>query len=897
VTRLRVLVSRVLDVVLRRQRESRLSEEIQNHLELLTDQYVAQGMSPADARAAARREFGGVDQIKETYRDQRGFPLFETIVQDLRFAFRMLGKDRRFAVATVLALGLGVGSVSAVFTILNTMMFRALPFAEADRLVGIQGRGEDRRDVGVSYADYETLARNVTAFESLAANANDQGTVIIVDVENRDQYPPGRARRTRVSSNAFAVLGWATALGRSLRTEDDLPGAPAVVVISDDLWRLRYNADPAVIGRSVLVDDVPSTIVGVMPPRFTWPVINQLWQPLGRSLDTAAARERPSVTVTGRLRPGVTLAQVNAQLDAAAKSMPVPAPPLKKRDTFTASFLSDNVRGGNAVVPVVWTLMGVAALVLVIACANVASLLLARSMTRAREIAIRSAIGATRWRIVRQILIECLVLASVAGVLGIILSRFGARLLASGFDVYEEGAPNVTPFWVDLSMDGFTYLFVASVCVVTTLVFGLGPALYLSRANAASVLKDGARSSTVRTQRWSGALVTCEIALTLVLMTTAGLMWRTFLVLRDANLVIDTSRLTTMKVTLPTGAGQSDQSRREFVARLDERLVASGRFSSATLTAAFQVIGHTGTTRQLAIAGRASDKEGKPPTTQVASVGDRYFETLRLPIVRGRALAPDDGGVAREAVVVNEAFAERFFPNEDPIGQRIQLVDPGANGVAFAWHTVVGVARSIPSHFVNQQPPPLVYVPLRSAIESPRSVMIVLGDVPLATAASLLREEVRALNPSLALYAIQPLDRVVEIGRNAQKLLGTFLGGLASIALVLASVGVFALTAHNVVQRTQEIGVRMALGAPVGRVLWLFLRRSLTHLAIGLTLGMWGALSAGKLFGSFVLNGGATDYPTTSLVTLVLVVVAALSSTLPARRAAKVDPLVALRHD
>jgi putative ABC transport system permease protein len=896
-TRFRVLVSRVLDVVLRRPRESRLSEEIQTHLDFLIDQHIAQGMPPSAARAAARRAFGGVDQLKESYRDQRGLPFVGTIGQDLKFAFRMLAKDRRFAIATVLALGLGVGSVSAVFTVLNTMMFRALPFKDVDRLVGIQGFGEDRRGMGVSYADYESLARNVTAFESVAANGSDQGTAVIVDVENRERYPPGRARRTRVSTNAFAVLGWPTALGRSLRAEDDLPGAPSVVVISDDLWRLRYDADPTVVGRSVLVDDVPATIVGVMPPKFTWPVINQVWQPLGPSLETAAARDRQAVTVTARLRPGVTLAQVNAELDAAAKAMPVPAPPLKKRDTYTASFVSDNVNGGSAARRVVWTLMGVAALVLVIACANVASLLLARSMTRVREIAIRSAVGATRWRIVRQILIECLVLASVAGVIGLVLSRFGARFLATGFDLYEEGAPNITPFWVDLSLDAFTYLFVVSVCLVMTLVFGLGPALYLSRNNATNVLKDGGRSSTVRTQRWTGALVTGEIALTLILMTTAGLMWRTFIAIRTTDLVIDTSRLTTMKVTLPAGAGQSDQSRRDFIARLDERLAASGRLPSVAVTTAFQIIGSPGTTRQLGIAGRAIDKEGQPPTTQIMSVGDRYFETLRLPIVRGRALAPDDGGTGREAVVVTEAFVERFLPNADPIGERVQLVDPEAKGVTVAWHTIVGVARSIPSHFVNQQPPPLVYVPVRSALGSPREVTIVVGDVPLVTAATVVREELRTLNPSLALYAMQPLDKIVEIGSNAQQLLGTFLGSLAGIALVLAAVGVFALTAHNVVQRTQEIGVRMALGAPVGQVIWLFLRRSLTHLAIGLALGMWGALSAGKLFGAFVLNGGATDYPTTALVTVVLIAIATLASMVPARRAARVDPLVALRHD
>lgn len=895
---LRVWFSRLFDLVLRRQRESRLSEEIQTHLDLLTDQLIAQGMTPAAARAAARREFGGVDQIKETYRDQRGVPFIATIAHDLRFAFRMLVKDRRFTVTAVLALGLGVGAVTAVFSIVNAMMIRALPHRAPDRLVSVQSYTQERQAIATSYADYEALVRQVTAFEGLLASGSDQGAATIIDVEERQRYPPDRVRRTRVSANAFDVLGWRAALGRGFRPEDDRAGAPAVAVISDDLWRSRYGAHPSVIGRSVLIDEVPSTIVGVMPARFTWPVINQLWEPLGTAPGlTTEARARQSVSLTGRLRDGVTLARANAEMDAVAKALPAPAPPVKKTDTFTASFLGGNVHGGSGAIPVVWALFGLAALVLVIACANVASLLLARSMTRAREIAIRSAIGASRWRIVRQILIECLVLASAAGIVGVVLSRFGAQLLASGFDVYEEGSPNVTPFWVDLSMDAMSYLFIVVVCLAITVAFGLGPALYLTRARAAEVLKDGGRSSTVRTQRWTGALVVCEIALTVILMTTAGLMWRTFLVIRNADLIIDTARLTTMKATLPTGPGHSDQSRRDFFNRLDETLAASGRLPSVALTTAFQVVGPPGATRQLVIAGRRADPGAKPLTTRMTSIGDRYFETLGLPIVRGRALGAEDGGAGREAVVVTEAFVAQFFANEDPIGQRVQLVNPEAKGAVAAWHTIVGVSRAVPSPFANQPPQPIVYAPLRSGLESPRAATIVVGDVPLATAAAVVREELQALNSSLAVYGIQPLDHAVAIGSGAQRLLGTWLGTLALIALTLASVGVFALTAHSVVQRTQEIGVRMALGATLGDVVWLFLRRAFVLLALGLTIGMTGALPAGKLFGSFVLRGGATDYPTTSLVAVILVLVATCASWYPARRAARVDPMIALRHE
>ena len=895
--RVRVWLSRVVDLVSRRGREARLSEEIQAHLDLLTEQYVAQGMRPADARAAARREFGGIDQMKERYRDQRGVPGIDAWQHDLRFAVRLLRKDRRFTLATVFALGLGLGAVNAVFTLVNTMLFRELPFAEAERLVALHGWGDDRRQTGLSYTDYEALTGQVAALEAVAAHGPDGDYATILDAEDRQQYPPERVRFTAVSANTFDVLGWSAAQGRVFRPEDDLPGAPSVTVISDELWRRRYGADPSVIGRSVLVDDVPSTIVGVMPPRFTWPMINQLWQPLGSLASmTPEARVRPTFALTGRLRRDATLSQVNTQLDAAAKAIPPPAPPLKKRQTFTASFLKDDMRGGRSAVPIVLTLMGIAGLVLAISCANVASLLLSRSMTRAREIAIRTAVGASRWRIVRQVLIESLVLASIAGILGVVLSRYGAQLLATGFDLVEPGMPNVTPFWVDLSMDGRAYLFVVVVCFVTTMAFGLGPALYLSRANTTEVLKDGGRSSTVRSQRVSGILVACEIALALVLMATAGVMWRTFITLYNTDLVIDTSRLTTMRVMLPTGAGQSEQSRRDFVARLDERLAVSHRLASVTLTSG-RVIGSPGTVRNVSIAGQPPDAVANERRTQMLSVGDRFFETIGLPVVRGRVLGPDDGGVGREVVVVNEEFVAQFLAREEPIGQRIQLVQPEAKVATVAWHTIVGVSRTVPSPFVNQRPQPVVYVPFRSEAESPRSTSIIVRDAPLATAAAVLREEIRALNPSLALHAIEPMDVDVARGRMAQKLLGTWLGILAAIGLVLASVGVFALTAHNVVQRTQEIGVRMALGAPVSLVIWMFLRRSLTHLALGVLLGTVGALFVGKLFGTFLVSSGAADYPTTSLVLVVLIVITTVASLLPARRAAKVDPLVALRHE
>ncbi len=787
-TPLRVFVSRLLDIVLRRRRESRLSEEIHTHLDLLTEQHIVQGLSPDDARAAARRSFGGVEQIKESFRDQRGLPGAVAVIQDLRFAVRMLAKDRLFAVATVLALGLGVGAVNTVFAIVNTTMIRDLPFSDPDRLVSVRAELEGSRDGGVTYREYLELARRVTSFEAILAHDHGDYATMSEPADERkthETHPPLRVRRTWVTANTFAVLGHAPVLGRGFRAEDDVPGAPAVAVLSDDLWRWRYQADPSVIGRPVTIDNVPATIVGVMPPAFTFPMIAQMWQPLGAS---PLERGGQPLAIVARIHRDAALPQVKAQLEAAARAISVPIDSNRKIVGFTSPSLQLYTRGGRTARQMLWILFAMASLVLVIACANVASLLLARSITRSREIAIRTAVGATRWRIVRQLLIECLVLASLAATLGAGLSRYGARFLVSGFDLIEPGMPSVRPYWVDLSMDLSAYLFVAAVCLITTVAFGLGPALYTSRKHASSILKGGGRHGTARAARWTGALIAGQIALTLVLLTITGLMWRSFITLYRADLVIDTSRLTTMRVAVPGGSGQAADTGREFVAQLNDRLAASGRLSSATM-ANGQIIGSPGSSRELVIAGRARGPAGKAPTTQYLSTGDRFFETTQLPIVRGRGLGAGDGDAGREGAVVNERFAALFFPNEDPIGRRIQLIDPRAGIPRHPWLTIVGVSRTVPSPFANQSDQPVVYQSFRVDPVPQRSMTILVADVPLEAAAHALREEVRALRPGLAIYAIEPLDAAVARGRMAQKLLGTSLGILAGIGLLLASVG------------------------------------------------------------------------------------------------------------
>lgn len=885
--------------------EQELDEELRGYLETAVAEKMRGGMSRDEATRAARLETGlvSVDSVKERVRDAGWEVWIETFWQDVRLAARALAKDRSFTIAAVVTLGLAIGLNASVFAIINTAFLRDLPLDEPERLMAIQFRdsrapqaapgsgspGVTGSVPGVSYADLREWREQTTSFEGLAAHA-PPGAMNLSD----DGAPAERFRGRYLTANTFRVLRVAPILGRDFSDLDDQPGAPGVLMLGYGVWQSRYAGDPSVIGRTVRVNDVPATIIGVMPRGFNYPAVEQVWQAISSSANfaTTTASTR-NLSVVGRLRPTADIAGARAELDATIARLADTVP-----DTYrdVASFVRPlRQLYSTPPVPMIATMMGAVAFVLLIAYANLANLLLARSIRRSREFAIRLAIGSSRVRVVRQFLLECLLIALVGGAVGFGLSLYGVREIAVAFEPIEAGVPlgsldSNRPFHVDISPNAILYAFIGLLSIASAFAFGVLPAWQMSKTDVNDALKAESRSGgSPHGRRWASGLLVAELTLALVLLSSAGLLWRDFLARYWQDPVIDTSGVVTMRLALPAQKYATPADQKRFLEQLNQRLSEMRAFSAVTM-ASHVPMEFGAPARELFVEGTEYAAGEKPPLVSYLLTGTRYFETLKLPLVRGRGIQDVDARPGQEGAVVDERFATRFFPNDEPIGRRIRV---GATGV---WYTIVGVARTLPQSGPPSGLRPVVYAPLQAEpAPDGRAAIIVRG--PLAAASATLREEVRAMDSSLPLFAIETLDQAQARGRLSARLFSTWFASLSVVALVLAAVGVFAITSHNVTQRTEEIGVRMALGANGGDVVNLFVRRTLKQLALAIVLGLAGSLALGNLIGSFLQGVDRRDIVPLSVVTVILGSITLLATLLPARRASRVDPVVAMRCD
>jgi predicted permease len=859
--------------------DAELDAELRFHFERLVEDSIRAGLSEEEARRNARIEFGGLDQVKEECRDARGTRAVDQTAQDLRFAARLLVKDRWFTLVAVVALALGIGVNNTVFTIVNAMVLRGLPVDDPDRIVIFHDASE--RVLGVSYRDVEDWRASAKTFAGIAA-FNDTTMTVGDEGRSPDVFPGAY-----ISAHAFRLVGERPILGRDFLPEDDVPGAPAVVILGNGVWKSRYGGDPAVIGRTIHVNTVPSVVIGVMRGGFKFPVVHDVWQPLALMPGLESQkRDARMLRAFGRLEDRTTMAQAQSELTTIAAS-------LSRDHPETNKDLRPIVRPytGTAKHPVFLAMFGAVCFVLLIACANIASLLLARSTQRSREISVRVALGATRWRIVRQLLMESTLLALPAGVLGFVLSVAGVRLFA--FTV--EGIN--FPYWYrdQWTMDGRVFAFVGAVCLGAGFVFGLVPALHLSKTNVNESLKDGARTGTsgLSARRWTSALLVAELAFTLILLAGAGLMMRSFLAVYRADLVVDSSRVLTMSLRLPARKYTTPAQRIAFYQRLEERLGSIQPVSAAAIASTVPFIGAP--VWRLAIDGRTPVSGETSPKASYVLIGARYFDTLSLRLLRGRAFTEIDGTAGHESAIVNQQLAAMYFPDEDALGRRIRLTNPNAPDAAGAWVTIVGVSPTVRQQFF-QDIDPVVYLPYRANPGS-GAMLMARGQSEPEGISPLLRAELRALDPDLAVHRVMPLDVWMAQSRWGHRVFGTMFGVFACIALILAAVGLYAVTSYSVTQRTREIGVRMALGARGREVVWLFLRRVTVPLGIGLAIGLAGAFGVGRLLQSFLIQTSATDPVTLVSIAALLVVVAVAACVWPALRATRLDPVTALRSE
>jgi len=811
--------------------------------------------------------------------------------QDIKLAGRLLLKDKWFTAVAAVALSLGIGVNTTIFTFANTVVLRGLPFANPDSIVSIAMTDQRGRTVGVSRLDFLDWRDAARSFSHLAVMT---GASLNVSEQGR---PAEQFNGTYNSANLFELIGQRPQLGRDFTPSDDAIGATAVVILSDSVWKNRYAADRSVLGRTIKINDRICTIIGVMPPEMKFPFNNDLWLPFGLLPPPIqqAKRNVRNLQVIGRLADGVTLTQARGEIDTIVARLGQDHADTNK--DLRASVLRYNDRVANPQIKtIVFSLLGAVGFVLLIACANVANLLLARSAKRTREIAIRISLGAGRWRIVRQLLVESLVLSIGSGIIGFVLGVAGIRTI----DRILSDPTLGKPYWMTFSLDPVVIGFFVAICLATGVLFGLAPALQVSNTDVNEVMKEsGGRSGTGgrQTRRWSSALIVVEVMLTLVLLAGAAYMMRSFLLLYRSEVGADTSHVLTMRLTLPLAKYPQTEPRIALYQQIEQRLRAIGSVQASGLTG--NPPGFGGFLRQLDVEGRPLDPSGRRPEVTMVPISAGYFAALGTRILRGRNLTEIDGTPGHESALVNQQFVAMHFNGEDPIGRRITLLDsqPGTQQSAPATAAIVGIVPAMRQrNFQDSQADPVVYLPYRA--DPQRFMFLILrtaGEPGLATA--LVREQVRAIEPDLPLFGVMTLDQLLAQQRWGFRVFGGMFSIFAAIALMLSAVGLYAVTAYSVVQRTAEIGVRIALGAQRQQVVWLILQRSLLQLAIALPPGVAGAYGVGRLLESVVVKTNGRDLVLIGGIASVVIVVSVAACVWPARRAMRLDPVTALRHD
>ena len=870
--------------------DEELDEELHAFVELLVEEKIRQGASPAEARRAALIELGGVEQVKERVRDTRVGAAMEGILQDLRYAARVLTKSPGFTSAAVLTLAHGIGANTAIFSVVNAVLLRPLPYAAADRLLVPMGeKNSPDAHTNVSHPDFVDWRDQTQTLEQVAAYTRSSMLLRL------DAAEPELIYGANVSADLFPLLRIQPALGRAFTRAEDQPTSEPVILISYGVWRRRFNSDPNIIGQQLKGGGagVGATIVGVLPEGFRFPVQasrTDFVRPLAPALgEWAHRRGAYSLRVLARLKQGVTAQQAETEMRAIGQRLEQQYPDegfrLGSRFVSLYEAVVGDVRTSLLV------LLGAVSLVLLIACANVANLLLARAAARHREMAIRAALGASRWRVARQLLTESLLLSLAGGGLGLLLSLWGLDLLVA------DSALNL-PRLRDVSLDTNVLAFTSGVSVLTGIIFGLAPAILAVRVDLSEALKEGGRGSTAGAarSRVRGMLVVSEVALSLVLLVGAGLLVKSFARLRGVNPGFDARNVLTTGLSLSKVKYPEAEQRRELFAQLVERLRAVPGVESAAVVYPLPFSGTT-TSNTFLIDGRPVPAPDEKPAANYRAISPDYFRVLHIGLLSGRGFTEQDRPTAPPVVIVNETLARRFFGGQSPLGQRIAIERASGQAAVQDMREIVGVVSDVRHAGLDEEAGAEVYVPFTQAPEGYMDVVVRTTAANPAGMGASLRDVITAADREQYVPGVQTMTELIAESVAARRINALLTALFAGVALLLASIGIFGVMAYTVAQRRHEIGVRMALGAQPGDVLRLVLGQGMRLVLLGVAVGLAAALALTRVLAGMLYGVTPTDPATFAAVALLLTLVALAACYIPARRATKVDPLIALRHE
>jgi predicted permease len=889
---LRLFIHRLRGLFLKRKMERDLEDEIRSHLDMQIEDNLRLGMSPEEARYEALRNFGGVEQVKECYRDRSSLPIVDSTLQDLRYGLRMLNKHKGFTAVAVLSLGLGIGANTAIFSLIDAVLLKTLPVERPEQLYFIHNVGPRNPENGAPpYPCFERFRDQNQSFTGLAAFS---GFTQRVRIDGQLEEVSGQ----RVSGNFFSLLSINVVLGRAFGPADDVApgkGGPdgLVAVISYNYWTKRFGRAPAVIGKVVQLGADPVTIIGVTPPGFYGLVpgreFNMLLPMVSAGAEQLAAKESWWFNAVGRIKPGVPIEQARAELDTIFQSYMdgTNINAEARRESFNRIDLRPAGRGLNDLrrkfSQPLQALIVIVALVLLITCANVANLLLTRAATRRKEFAVRLALGASRFRLLRQVLTESLLLVSLGGLLGLLFARWGSVFLVSFF------ATGRGRLFVNLPLDYRVLLFTAGVALLTGLLFGLAPALQATRNEPNSALKASVGASTRVRSRFGKSLVVAQVALSLLLLIGAGLFVRTLRNLKTIDAGFRPEGVVTMLISLPDGAYEGERLTglwKDTLARV-ERLPG---VRSASLTTLSPLDGaYRGVGIEVSGFNPGSDRDKGIRLNQVSP---GYFQTYGVPIVQGRNFTDTDNETAPKVALLNEAAVRFYFGARNPLGAQILF---GRRGQPYE---IVGVVKDARNQNLREADTRTVYLPFTQARDRlGRLTLAVRAEDKPTELTSAIGNELRAIGPDIMLTNVVTLNEQVDQSLLQERLVATLSLFFGLLALLLACIGLYGVMNYDVARRTNEIGIRMALGASANRVVRLVLGETLMWAALGLALGLGTALITMRWLESLLFGLKPHDPLTIGLAALALLMVATVAGYLPARRAAHVDPLTALRYE